>query len=178
MWKGASTMFDCFYFFPPRVREFGNWIFCLQNPESDKFKLWKPGILGFGIQLKKFHLRLNSGIQVPMEIIWDPNCWIQNSSLSWNNLSFYMDRYFLRSFWISQSKNFNDGFFSVRNQNSGQPYLPLIHVSGGLTICSHVGLFQFCLIVKKKKKTTTKSKHWQQTGKKWSKNSRTQVSIH
>ena len=148
-----------FLFFPApgkRIRELN---FLLVESWSDKFKLWKPGILGFGIQLKKFHLRLNSGIQVPMEIIWNPNCWIQNSSLSWNNLSFYMDRYFLRSFWISQSKNFNDGFFSVRNQNSGQPYLPLIHVSGGLTICSHVGLFQFCLIVKKKKTKQNKKKN-------------------
>ena len=130
--------------------------------------MWKPGIPGFGLQLKKFHLRLNSGIQVPMEIIWNPKCGIQNSSLSWNNLFFYLDRYFLRSFWISQSKNFNDGFFSVRNQNSRQLYLPLMHVSGGFSICSHVGLFQFCLIVKKKQKQ--KQKQNQNIGDKQARN--------
>ena len=115
------------------------------NPTNLSCGIRESWSLESGIQLRK------SGISLTIEI-WNPKCGIQNSSLSWNYLFFfYMERYFLRSFRISRSKNFNDGFFSVSNQNSGRLYLPLIHLSGGFPICSHVGLFQFCLIVKKSK---------------------------
>ena len=43
-----------------------------------------------------------------------------------------------------------------------------MHVSGGFSICSHVGLFQFCLIVKKKQKQ--KQKQNQNIGDKQARN--------